>query len=67
MHNKGYVFTVEDLDVDTGDTTLTILDEDGDVVIEGPAEFKAEMGQMRLHYAPLLEARIEELEAKKAK
>lgn len=64
MRKQGYEFSASKIDVDTGKAILTVVDGDGNEVLEGDMVFKSEIGKMRLHYVELLEARIAEEQAK---
>lgn len=64
MKNLGYSYSVSGLDVDTGEAKVTITDDDGEVVLEGDVVFKTEVGMMRLHYAPLVQEKIDAAKAK---
>jgi hypothetical protein len=60
----GYGFKATKIKANTGDALLEVTDGDGNVVLKGKMKFVSEIGKMRMEYTDLLEARIDEEQAK---
>jgi hypothetical protein len=64
MKQNGYGFKATKIKANTGDALLEVTDGDGNVVLKGKMKFVSEIGKMRMEYTDLLEARIDEEQAK---